>query len=201
MWTFMKSAPWTFGIGAVIFVVAIVGVIVGVITKGRWIDRGLMKTKDGKPIKWPLEVLPLGVWLAHDLHPDYAALWPPLRDYLNKLVGRDMFDLGTQAPPELDLDRLPSGTGMIAIRDDNGMEPDKGSTVFKYDVNGALLSAVITIPEARPESAKKILLHELLHALGLDHDESVSSIMNPTLQARPQEMSDADRNLLKKVYG
>lgn len=47
----IKSNPWTFGIGITILILALIGVIVGIVLKGRWLDRGFMQ-RDGKTLHW-----------------------------------------------------------------------------------------------------------------------------------------------------
>jgi len=201
MWAMMKANPWTFAIGGVILLAAIVGVIVGVLTKGRWEDRGLM-VKDGHPLSWAKDGIPLPVWYAADIAKGWLDSWVRGADVLNQAAGRPLFLNPVEAPDGLDLAK--PVTGAVVLKDDNGVDPDHGSTELRWDKrDGALLSAVVVLPEAHEDNAKRdaVALHEAAHALGLDHDEGKDSIMYPSIQDRPQELSGADKELLRRVYG
>jgi len=189
-----------FGIGGVVVVAAIAGVIVGIALKGRWRDNGFMRTAEGQLIHWrPSESLT--IWYRSDLSAEYVRALGAATRLLNGIVGRDLFSEIVPAPKTFRFDmNPPAGAGMIAICDDNGDDPTHGSTELADDA-GVIQWAKMTLPEnARSDQIPGIVLHELCHALGLDHDESVQSIMYYRLQDRPQELSQADRDLLRGYY-
>jgi hypothetical protein len=116
----------------------------------------------------------------------------------DKVLGK-LFTQPVDAPAELDLDRLPRGH----IGFDVGDDPEHGTCEHRYDkATGELLSAKVTLPVIEGNDKRvKVVYHEAGHALGLDHDEQRQSIMYPTLQDRPQELTTSDRDLLRRLYG
>ena len=203
MFAFITANWWMFLIGALILIGAVIGVIFGVRTKGNWTDNGFMKTPSGKPIKWRADVL-LSIWYRKDLSPLYVDAILATTKLINDVVGRKLFGEVIPAPETYRFDLPPpKGSGIIPVTDDNGMEPNHGLTDFAADPEtGEMLRVAITLPEAALDRAYPVVLHELGgHALGLEHDESKASIMHPKLQSRPQELTDNDKELLRKTYG
>jgi hypothetical protein len=196
MWAFVKSAPWTFGIGAAILLLSIAGVIIGVVTRGRWKDRGLL-VGNGRPLKWPKESLPLPVWYAPGIAESWLDAWMTAAADLSRAAERPLFMHPIEAIPEM---RLESASGIV-LQDDGGLDPDRGHTELHWDQDGNLIRALITLSEAHADKRGAIMLHEAGHALGLDHDEQRDSIMYPTLQTWPKLLSQADQDLLRRIYG
>ena len=60
----------------------------------------------------------------------------------------------------------------------------------------------MTVPDAVAVSTSQyqIMLHELGHVLGLDHDESLESIMWHAVQDRPGTLTDRDIERLNEAY-
>lgn len=197
----LKAHPWTAALGALILTVAVVGIVWGLATKGRWADRGLM-VRDGHKLRWNLEALPLAVWYSADLPAPWVDAWLRAAAEIGKAVGkRVLFLLPLQSPPELDMDKVVG----ISLRPDTEQVVDKrhASTVLRWDkLTGQIYTAAITFPELDDaDQIYAVTLHEACHALGLDHDEIRDSIMFPSLQDRPQALTDHDEALLRKVYG
>lgn len=193
----IKSHPWTFGIGCAVLLAAIVGVIVAVVTKGGWKDRGLMTTDDGKPYKWSRENFPLGVWLHPDLPDAYYDAFIASRAFIHGHAKAVLFDQGTELPADFDIERLGEGQVVIAMSDvANPERPDHGNTALTVMPTGEIKRAVVSLPPARNAVAKPITLHELMHVLGYDHDESITSLMAPRLSDRPQQITDLDKQRL-----
>lgn len=223
MWEFVKAYPWTFAAGGLILVLAIAGVIWGVLTKGRWKDAGFLRTDDGKhPLKWELVRFPLSVWLDTGLDKAWQGAFVRLRGHVKQVVGRELFDLGTPIPEaageqdarqptgeptarlSLDLEHLPDGHVALIRGQETGGGAFQASTVLKWDTRtGAIKSAVVKLPwPVASEYVWPIVLHEVGgHVLGLDHDEHVASVMHPQIQNRPQGYTDKDKELLRATYG
>jgi hypothetical protein len=209
MWTFMKAAPWTFVIGGLILVGAVVGVILGIKYKGFWKDRGLM-VRDGKQLKWSLEDLPIGVWFDPAFPEFWITAYRWAREHINSKIGREIFTRGIvwdgMLGATFDPAKQITGHVMMLLGEEVGfMHPDHGVTQHRYDpATGRIGSAVVTLPPASVtvvEHARGIALHAILPVLGLDHDETQGSIMHPRLLARPQVITGEDEKLLRKLYG
>jgi len=201
LWEFMKLNPVTFIAAGFLFTLAIAGVVVGVLLRGRWRDKGFMETPKGRLIRWSSDI-DLIIWYREDLSPVYVAALMNVCGYLNKVIGRPLFMDVAMGPTNSNFEGPPpSDSGIIAVVDDNGMDPDHGETTIGADKDGWLLRAQIKLPEVHEAKAYAIVLHEMCHALGLDHDEGKDSIMHPQLQSRPQELSKADQTRLRRTYG
>lgn len=206
MWEFIKANPVTFAAAGVLLILAIVGVIVGVVTKGRWLDRGLLKTETGHPAKWMQADLPIPVWYAADISSLWLTAWTRAAGALADATGRELFMVPIEAPTDLELES-PVNRALV-LKDDQGLDPGHGVTDLRWDKrDGTIMSATVTLPEAlagngsNAEQRYSVALHEAAHALGLDHDERPKSIMFPTLTGRPAKLTKKDRALLKRIYG
>lgn len=205
IWASNIGGKLTLIIGAIILVGAIGGVIYAVITKGGWEDRGFMKGPDGKPTKWRKEDLPLTVWVSPALHEAYLKLLGVVSNTFKEVIGREVFTFIPAGGVKLEVEKLLRGH--VAVRDDEGLEPNHGFARYVIAPDGYMKSCLVQLPEAHAESSDtpdkglKITLHEFCHVLGLEHDESIASIMHPNVQQRPQELTDQDKKLLRKTYG
>lgn len=203
MWEFVKSNPLTVTAGLIIFVGAIVGVIVGVVLRGRAVDSAFMRTSGGKSIKWRKSSLPLAVFYTADISIEWLDAWAKATAELTKSIGTDVFIGPVRSSPGLKPGEL---LDSVILQDDNGLDPGHAVTSLSWrKFDGATLSAMVTFPEAlegKLEETEAVALHEACHVLGLAHDlDDKNSIMHPVLQKRPQKLTDADQKLLRKVYG
>lgn len=202
MWEFVQSAPWTFGTAGVLLLVSVIAVVVGIVTKGGWLDRGLMTTTGGNKLKWDRRSFPLSIWLHNDIPSVYRNAYVLNRAFINAHAPTiDLFDAGTDAPEGFKFEHLLNGhVGIVmsdAVQTDN---PDHGSTTLVIDKQtGQITSALIALPPNRDALASPIMLHELMHALGFDHDEQTGSLMHPRLQLRPQKITKSDLEILGEV--
>lgn len=205
MLDFIRSAPWTFAVAAAIFVGAVVGVVYGVTKKGGWKDSGFMLTNDGKhPLQWGLDQLPLTCWVSSDLHFTWLDAFERLRVHVNKVVGRNMLDYGTDIPEGFDMENPGQGNVVFIPGPEKGVGRFHASTTLQWDERtGKLISAVIRLPfPIESEHVWPVILHEGGgHGLGLAHDEHVSSVMHPRIQNRPQGLTQKDIDLLRSTYG
>jgi hypothetical protein len=201
MWQFIKSSPWTWAVAGVILILAAIGIIVGVVTKGRWKDRGFM-VRDGNRLCWEVNAFPIGVILHGDLSRSIIEI---IKDVTNKfsvvIKNRNLFLITELMVPKFDWASFPPD-GYISIVLGPGIGSSKGITEHHYvRENGRILSAKITIPAIyNKDTLDRIITHEFGHALGLDHDESVMSIMHPLIKNRPQKLTPHDTKLLRTTY-
>lgn len=201
MIAFFVALPLWMKIGIpVFFVVVIALLVVAIKYKGFWKDRGLMKTKDGKPIHWELSALPIPLLFHPSLPQQYVDEVRRIVRELSIITGNQIFDLGTYVDPNLiNFAKLPRHHIGIEV----GITDQIGSTDLKWDERtGYMLTALIILPPRRYEVIGKVIKHELGgHSLGFDHDESTTSIMHPQLQSRPQYFTSSDVKLRKQYYG
>ena len=211
MWEFVKSNPWMFVVGGAILVTAIIGVIIGIKYKGFWADKGLLE-RDGHKLKWKPASLPIGVIFHPKLLLAWQATFRGASRRFELSIGRPPFDDGVLAPKNYNI-MGPPPAGFIFVQvaheglDSEVLETtDKGGAVtqHKYErPTGEIKSATVTLPDDSGSKRMEMMVHELGHVLGLDHDERRESIMYPTLneQLDSGQLSEADAKLLKGLYG
>jgi len=181
--------------GAVILVGAIVGVIYGVLTQQ---DRGFMKAKNGKPLRWSTDKMPLTIRYTEDAEPLLQHLIAILGD-INMFSKRVVFNLtifefGREEslehdPIEVLFDVLPTGATV------------GGTTDLRWDERtGELLSAHVQIDRLiRGEQLITVIRHEFGHVLGLDHDDKKNSVMHPRASQRDVDFTDNDKERITKA--
>lgn len=204
MWEFIASAPWTSGIVGGAIVIALAGVVYGILWKGGWEDKGFMLTEHGAKMKWKKSSMPIGVWV--DLFvPD---IWTQaIEDAVHKwnfAAGRNLF-LAPIKIHQYMSKKMFQGHILVTLSDEESgfMQRDHGHTDLKFNPStGEIYSAVITLPKESLAMAPYIAIHEFGHALGLEHDESDESIMYFELLKRrdPGKITDADAERIKRAY-
>jgi hypothetical protein len=205
MWDFIKSAPITFTIAGIIFLLAIVGVVVGVVLKGRWKDLGLIE-REGKKLHWGKGFIPLSIIFHPALSLHWRATFVGASMRFKQAIGKDLFK-AINTPDDYRFDLPPTmGSGIVVIQPKEptgALQTDTASTEHRWDRDTGLIgAATITVP-AELQIRMPIMLHELGHVLGLAHDEHPSSIMFPVINrlTTPGQVSKNDVDLLKKLYG
>lgn len=208
MWQFIKSAPYTFAVAAAILVLAIAGVVWGVLTKGRWKDRGLLKRQGIGDrlvsLRWPPGAFPLTIWTPEETPEKVRNAFGKAAKILGDAAGRLLFMPLQDMPTGYSAGRPFRGHAELSAHPSAGeMQRDHGVTDIDYDRrDGYIISCCVSVPApVADEDYYPIMLHELGHVLGLDHDEQRESIMFPSLQGRPQALTEGDRKLLRKLYG
>ena len=158
----------------------------------------------GQPLRWLPGDLPIFVWLDPNLTEAWLDAWAWARQQYNKLVGFELFASGlipTDAAPMPDPENLPDGAAWIRMGGPD-MPKTHAHTMHTYArETGRIKSALVEVPDIdEKETQRGVMVHGLGHVLGLDHDEQRASIMYPVLQQRPQTVTEADIERLRKHY-
>lgn len=96
---------------------------------------------------------------------------------------------------------------LVDISNSDGESYEDGETPAHLDFDSGcnLHRVALRMPHLAPKGDReKIALHELGHAIGLDHDDLESSVMYPGGKAIAwgmDEITARDRELLRKTYG
>ena len=210
-WSFVKRYKGTVIVGAIIFAVALAGTIYGIATRAG--DDGLMK-QGSVTLHWDKMDFPLYCFKHSSVTEPYEQLYNEVISHINTSVTRPLL---TQCTPWVIDKPFPikptQGTIIfrVGLEDDaseDGVsysEPDdithgRTSLYFMKDT-GSMIGAIVRInSDEAIENRFKILLHEMLHALGLGHDRTKDSVMYPGLQDRPQKLTEKDIDVLKDTY-
>ena len=201
LWAFVKSAPWTFGIGALVFALALGGVLYGVIARPGDLT---FLVRDGHELRWDRGDLPVTCFHAKDLPAEYLSAYDGARAEIRERVGAELLSKclpwALQTPPD------GPASGLLYLRTRpprDGLEGAHGAqTEHRYDkrsgrILGAVLAADLDLPA---ELLPRVYLHEAGHVLGLDHDRESSSVMFPTAAGRPKALSKRDVGALRSAY-
>jgi hypothetical protein len=185
-----------------------VGIGLAIAFGNRINDRGLMKTPSGKPIRWDRTEGSMTVYFSSTLMTQYREHWTVAQGEIERAAGHVLFMNGGAPIPELE-DKLQNDDerkffrGIIYVCDDEGTDPEHGRTSLTWDERtGFIHCAYVRLPEKYAVAyGYGIVLHEMMHALGFDHDATPSSIMWPYVQQRPGSITSTDTKLLRTVYG
>ncbi len=198
MWEFIKSAPWTCAIGALIFIIAIAGVIWGLV--GQY-DRGFMK-RNGRTLQWDKSDIPLKIKYTSRIHATYLELVKFCIATLNSKLGKPIFDhkIGFFD----DKDDLSKVHVLLDKLDTVGENTGGRTDVYDTTNAGRIVVAKIFMPDPDlkwPEDAVLThLRHEMGHALGLDHDDKTDSVMHQDSERRAKDFTASDLERLRKAY-
>lgn len=165
-------------------------------------DRGFM-VRDGHELHWahpPITVVMTPeAWTAAYEHVTGAVR------ALNEGCGKRVFMLPMTATSEMissfaRLQNMTWDTAMVDMCDP--ADTMHGHTEHSYDrKTGEIRSALITLPRGMDSAmAASVALHEMGHALGLDHDQTPRSIMFPVTTGRGQVLLASDQQRLRRVY-
>jgi len=210
-WQFFKK-HWVMSlIGLVILLVA-AGAIIYAVATGEG-DEGFMKGKDGKPLMWARSDLPVTCMYSEAVQ-DHQYEMDLARDQIKEKVGDiigicDVWQVKNPFPTKPVKGAILLNLGTPADIHGDGVyvsspwDPQHGGTTELYidKDTGKLYGVIVYVnPEVPKALRQSVWLHELLHAFGLDHDRTQSSIMYPTAAGRPKTLSDRDVKRLQEVY-
>lgn len=203
---------------ALIFLTALIVVPWAVITRQG--DEGFLRI-DGQPIGWHAGALPLGCMAHPDVTQADLELYKRAASEINDRVGTRLvfpvcqpWVVNTPFPkqPVRGQILLYTGTSEDELGADSvaysttvetpwNLHPGGVTHIYMHrdtplDIYGVQLWIE---PEYRKNYA--VWLHEILHALGMDHDRARDSIMWPTIQERPGKLGGQDASRLWQRYG
>lgn len=161
----------------------------------------LLRSRDSSLARWPVRVTdPLRVWVAQPVQlPGWHEEFPSsVRDAFDAWVDAGIpmrftfiYDSASADVHVRFLPRFPSGIS--------------GKTMWTRTNDWWLVSADIVLSLAHPAGGpvtplqmRAIAMHEVGHLLGLDHTDSLSSIMSA--RVRVSDLSDADRATIRLLY-
>jgi hypothetical protein len=134
----------------------------------------------GRAVSWVVDSFPVRVAFRHERGDplisvsDSVAFWE-IAGQVERLIGRSLFRPTSFA--EID-----SGADGILVTVNRGMSA-AGRTFITYDPTGRIYEALVTVADRRFLTEPRIAAHELLHAIGLGHTRSWTSVMAPNTGA------------------
>ena len=199
--------------GALMFLIAGTVIPWAVITRHG--DDGFLKAENGKALTL---AEPLTCFYDDSVKAEALAVFESVRQECNTKIGREMIGPCVAWQLSTPLRPLVSGSVLLYVQEvpDDPTKPEEGHTrpegegyshpgghaslFFKKSESNVIVGAAVFI-DPKYATSRPVWLHEIGHVLGLKHDRTKDSIMYPSIQERPGELSGKDAKLLKKHYG
>jgi len=197
-----------------IAIVAIIGVVLGIALNDRkevtvagvcWSEASVIRYEwDGpqecSPIEWNRDSFPLLVHAeaAYPDSPDPNKAVLHAIGFINQRLGFRAFNGSENKRPDVYV--------KIGVSQDDTWDEAGGRAYHKRDANGRMIGYVETCNVGEISMLNLVLIHELLHILGLGHDDWEGSIMYSVQQTTTEEVvnlgrlwiSDADTLYLQR---
>ena len=156
---------------------------------------------------WPDMLLPLRVLYSPLLRLRFRSTFACCAHQVNLACGRCVLMDPEEAPNRLaveieQFDLVPP-LGTVYVQDSQWRKATTGAVQLFEDDQGVLTSAIVRLPESEdtPYLTLGITVHEICHLMGLVHGDDPGSVMYSNPKVRPQILSDADADTLKRIYG
>jgi len=162
------------------------------------VEPSFMKSEaTGAPIRWKKDIFPIVLIVHPDLEPWWSEIYVAASFWNTTLQERlFVFDLSTA-------DVLFNMENINFIYLQPGDPRQFPHTIVSYDgATGQIGSAPIFLPPNTSYRVRfRVVVHELGHAIGLDHDpDNEDSVMHPMAIFGPFEITPSDRAELKSWY-
>jgi hypothetical protein len=156
---------------------------------------------------WPDMLLPLRVLYSPLLRLRFQSTFACCAHQVNLACGRcilmDPVEAQNRFAVEVEQFGLTPPLGTVYVQDSQWRKATTGAVQLFEDEQGVLASAIVRLPESEttPYLTLGITMHEIGHMLGLTHNDNPGSVMYSNPKVRPQILSDADAETLKRIYG